>query len=105
MQGSEAKGDMTARLISSFTNLLANGTLKPGMRLPPERGLATQLGTSRSSLRQAMKVLENVGIISQRVGDGSYLNGDASQILRLPITFLVLLDGISLFELFDARLM
>jgi GntR family transcriptional repressor for pyruvate dehydrogenase complex len=52
-----------------------------------------------------MKMLESVGVISQRVGDGSYLSADASNIFRLPLSFLILLDGVSLMEVFEARLM
>jgi GntR family transcriptional regulator, transcriptional repressor for pyruvate dehydrogenase complex len=99
------KGDLTTRLLTSIGDLLASGELRPGERIPPERELAERFGASRSSLRPAMKVLESVGVIEQRVGDGSYLSADASGILAMPLTFLILLDGVSLIELFDARLM
>jgi GntR family transcriptional repressor for pyruvate dehydrogenase complex len=94
----------TVELLHRFSDLIADGTLSRGSRLPSERELATQFGVSRSSLRHVMKLLEGVGVISQRVGDGSYLSVDASQILNVPFTFVILLDGISLLELFDARL-
>jgi GntR family transcriptional regulator, transcriptional repressor for pyruvate dehydrogenase complex len=95
----------TARLITQIGELIESGALRPGERLPSERDLAKQFASSRTSLRSAMKVLETVGVISQRVGDGSYLNKDASRVMHLPLTFLVLLDGISLIDLFEARLM
>ena len=99
------KADLTSRLLADFGELISCGELRPGERLPPERELAQRFGASRSSLRPVMKVLESVGVILQRVGDGSYLNPDASGILHWPLTFLILLDGVSLVELFDARLM
>ena len=95
----------TADLINKFRDLLMSGQIVRGERLPSERDLAQQFGTSRSSLRHALKVLESVGVISQRVGDGSYLSADASQILKVPLSFMILLDGVSLLELFDVRLM
>jgi GntR family transcriptional repressor for pyruvate dehydrogenase complex len=61
-------------------------------------------GVSRSSLRQALKVLEIMGVISQRVGDGTYLNAAAPSILAEPMEFLILLDGLSFHELMEARL-
>jgi len=97
--------DLTTRLLADFRALIANGEVKPGARLPPERELAKRFGASRSSLRPVIKMLENVGVLSQRVGDGTYLNNDATGILSVPLTFLILLDGISLLELFEARLM
>jgi GntR family transcriptional repressor for pyruvate dehydrogenase complex len=45
-----------------------------------------------------------MGVVSQRVGDGTYLNGAAHSILAEPMEFLILLEGISFEELMDARL-
>ena len=98
------KDDVTARLISVFKNLISEGALTPGGRLPAERDLSEKFGVSRSSLRQALKVLEIMGVISQRVGDGTYLNAGAPSILSEPMEFLILLDGISFHELMEARL-
>jgi DNA-binding FadR family transcriptional regulator len=44
-----------------------------------------------------------MGVVSQRVGDGTYVTGNASQILSEPMEFLILLDGISIYELLEAR--
>jgi GntR family transcriptional repressor for pyruvate dehydrogenase complex len=49
-------------------------------------------------------MLEVMGVVSQRVGDGTYLNGAAPSILAEPMEFLILLDGISFEELMEARL-
>ena len=98
------KNNVTERLISAFKQLISEGSLKPGCRLPAERDLASSFGVARSSLRQALKVLEVMGVISQHVGDGTYLNTAASSILSEPMEFLILLDGISTHELMEARL-
>ncbi len=100
----DAKEDVTGTLISVFKRLISEGSLMPGSRLPAERELAEMFGVSRSSLRQALKVLELMGVISQRVGDGTYLNNAASSVLAEPMEFLILLDGISFHELMEARL-
>src|ERR1700730_7679056 len=97
--------DVTMKLLTSFKDLIGSGALSPGCKLPPERKLAQQFGISRPSLRQALKVLNIMGVLSQKVGDGTYLNQDASMILKEPLEFLLLLDGISHHELFEARLM
>ncbi len=98
------KEDLTAKLLATFKQLISEGTLHPGVRLPAERDLATNLKVSRGSLRQALKMLEVMGVVSQRVGDGTYLNAAAPSILAEPMEFLILLDGITMEELMDARL-
>jgi GntR family transcriptional repressor for pyruvate dehydrogenase complex len=94
----------TGRLIAAFKQLISEGSLNPGCRLPAERELAESFGVARSTLRQALKVLETMGVISQRVGDGTYLNPAAASILGQSMEFLILLDGISFQELMEARL-
>jgi GntR family transcriptional repressor for pyruvate dehydrogenase complex len=104
MSAQNRKVDVTTRLLNTFKQLISEGTLAPGVRLPAEREMATSLKVSRGSLRQALKMLEVMGVVSQRVGDGTYVNGAAHSILAEPMEFLILLDGISLEELMDARL-
>lgn len=96
--------DLTASVLELFKRLIAEGVLSPGDRLPPERELAEMVGVSRSSLRQALKVLVNMGVITQRVGSGTRLNPAAATILTEPLQFLILLDGITFEELMEARL-
>ena len=99
------KEDVTQLLILRFQQLLSEGLLAPGTKLPPERELAANFGVARSSLRPALKVLEIMGVITQKVGDGSYLNKDASSVLAVPMEFLFLLDDTTLQELTEMRLM
>jgi GntR family transcriptional repressor for pyruvate dehydrogenase complex len=99
-----AKEDLTAKLVATFKQLISEGSLVPGAKLPSERELAESFGVARSSLRQALKVLEVMGVISQRVGDGTYLNTAAPSILSESLDFLIVLDGISFYELMEARL-
>jgi GntR family transcriptional repressor for pyruvate dehydrogenase complex len=102
---SSDKGDLTDWLILRFKQLISEGTLKPGYKLPSERELSLHFGVSRTSLRPVMKILKMMGVISQRVGDGTYLNGDASSVLAEPMEFLFLLDETSSQELVETRLM
>lgn len=52
--------------------LLSDEQVAPGDRLPPERELAAQLGVSRSSLREGLRRLSDLGIIESRHGSGTY---------------------------------
>jgi GntR family transcriptional repressor for pyruvate dehydrogenase complex len=97
-------GDITVRLISRFKVLISDGTFPLGSKLPPERELARKFGVNRASLRQALKVMQLMGVASQRVGDGTYLSRDAAHILREPIEFMIVLADITDEELLEARL-
>ncbi|MFS0794617.1 FadR/GntR family transcriptional regulator [Microbacterium sp. 1P10AE] len=49
---------------------LREGRLAPGDRLTPERELASQLGVGRSSVREAIRVLEVLGVVRTATGSG-----------------------------------
>lgn len=106
-QKAPAKPDnrVTTKLIARIKNLISTGAIVPGAKLPPERELAKDFRVNRASVRQALKVLEIMGVLTQRVGDGTYLSASAELILNEPLDFLVLLDDLSHHELFETRLM
>ena len=52
---------------------LADNDLQPGYKLPPERVFVEQLAVSRSSVREALRVLSTLGLIEVRHGDGMYV--------------------------------
>src|SRR5271170_3912039 len=78
---------VTAKLISSIKRMISTGAVVPGGKFPPERELAKEFGVNRASLRQALKVLEIMGVLAQRVGDGTYLSASAESTLKEPLDF------------------
>jgi GntR family transcriptional repressor for pyruvate dehydrogenase complex len=50
------------------------GAFRPGRALPAERVLAARFGVSRSSLREAIRVLEHAGVLDVRTGSGTYVS-------------------------------
>ena len=59
--------------------MILRGGLKPGDKLPSQRDLAEQLGVSRPSLREAISVLETMGLVEVRIGSGVYVNQRAAR--------------------------
>jgi DNA-binding FadR family transcriptional regulator len=57
-------------VLAQIERRIADDGLTAGDRLPGERQLAGQLGVSRSSVREAMRVLETLGVVSSHVGRG-----------------------------------
>jgi GntR family transcriptional regulator, transcriptional repressor for pyruvate dehydrogenase complex len=103
-EDSVTERDLTTVLIDRIKEMISSRQVNPGEKLPSERELAERFGVSRPSLRNALKVLEIMGVVSQKVGDGTYLNRDASQVLSVPFEFLFLMDETSMQDLVDIRL-
>ncbi len=57
--------------------LMHQGVLRSGDRLPPERELATRFQVSRATIRQALTVLHATGLIESRIGDGTFARSGA----------------------------
>jgi len=56
--------------------LMHRGVLQPDDRLPSERELAKRFGVSRATIRHALAILQAVGLIESRVGDGTFTRKD-----------------------------
>lgn len=52
--------------------LILDGTFPPGRPLPPERLLAARFGVSRGSIRDALRILEMIGLLETRHGQGTF---------------------------------
>jgi GntR family transcriptional regulator, transcriptional repressor for pyruvate dehydrogenase complex len=64
---------LTAAAFEQLISYVVNGSWKAGDRIPPERELCQQLGIARTSLREALKAMELVGMLDSRVGDGTFV--------------------------------
>jgi GntR family transcriptional regulator, transcriptional repressor for pyruvate dehydrogenase complex len=80
-----AQGD---DVMKHLKEILISGEFAPGDRLPVERELAAQLSVSRSSLREAVRVLTEMRVLTSRQGDGTYMAGQAPQALLAAIEFI-----------------
>jgi GntR family transcriptional regulator, transcriptional repressor for pyruvate dehydrogenase complex len=60
-------------IVDHIQRLILKGGLKPGDRLPSQRELAERLGVSRPSLREALTILETIGLVSVRAGSGVFV--------------------------------
>lgn len=60
-------------IIEQIETLILNGILRDGGRLPSERDLAEQMGVSRPKVREALKVLEENGLLQVRHGEGAFI--------------------------------
>ncbi|PJJ70843.1 DNA-binding FadR family transcriptional regulator [Diaminobutyricimonas aerilata] len=90
--------------LDGLRQMISSGELSPGQRFPPEAELCSRLKVSRSSLREAVRILDTLGAIDVRHGSGTYVSRlDPADIVRgFSITVdLLPLEG--LLQLFEVR--
>lgn len=71
------KSTVTDTVITQIMELIRTGALRAGDRLPTEHGLSEQLGVGRSSVREALKALETLGLVVRRK-EGSFVSTEMS---------------------------
>lgn len=95
------------RIVEQVEAAIASGELAPGQRLPSERELVVQFGTSRATVREALRVLESNGIVRSRPGDphGPEVLPFTSRALVKQLRRLTHADELSLAQLLASRMM
>ena len=61
------------QVVQQIREMILNGELRAGDKLPPEQELEKQLNVSRSSIREGLRVLEVEGFVEVRRGSGTYV--------------------------------
>jgi GntR family transcriptional regulator, transcriptional repressor for pyruvate dehydrogenase complex len=97
---------LTDDAITSIKQMILSGQVGPGEKLPREKELATRLGLSRSSLREAVRALILAGILKTRQGDGTYVTSlEPHQLLETMSLAVDFMQNRTLVELFEVRRM
>jgi GntR family transcriptional repressor for pyruvate dehydrogenase complex len=93
----------TVEITRRLLDYLLSGELTPGQKIPSERQLAEALSVGRGALRESIKSLSLLGLLDQRVGDGTYLSRSSSDLLPQVIEWGLLLGEKRLDDLLEAR--
>jgi GntR family transcriptional repressor for pyruvate dehydrogenase complex len=89
-------------IVAQVKDLIAEGKLRPGDQLPPERELSDTFQVSRASVREAIRALESLGFIETRQGEGTYIASSVETLLAsLPSALFQRRDF--LLQVFEAR--
>jgi len=90
-------------IVSELENLILEGSLTPGQKLPPERELAKQFDVSRPSLREAIQKLEAKGLLTRRQGGGTFVTESLLQSFEDPLQQLLSSHDEAQFDLLEFR--
>ena len=89
-------------IIAQIREELADGRLKADDRLPSERELSERFQVSRASVREAIRALESMGLVTSKTGDGTYVS-TGSEFLLSPLVSIILQQKDVLLDIFEAR--
>jgi GntR family transcriptional repressor for pyruvate dehydrogenase complex len=90
-------------IVRQVKSMIAEGRLKSGDQLPPERDLAEKFVVSRTSVREALRALESLGLVEIRPGEGTFVREVSVESLIEPLALVMLSQREALSELFEAR--
>lgn len=91
------------QIVDQISQLVIDGHLKPGDRLPSERELVDRFQVSRSSIREAISALELMGLIEVRSGEGMYIRQVNVDSVVAPLAWMMFIEKDSDLELYEAR--
>lgn len=90
-------------VIDRIREAIVSRELKPGDYLPSETELVNRLGAGKTSVREAIKSLEAMGVVEVRQGHGTIIRKDPGADLISPLVFQLLLQKGTVDELLDFR--
>lgn len=103
---SEKKGNISQlvnRLTMYFADEILEGRLKRGNQIESDRELAKKLNVGRSAVREALKVLDVLGMIDIRLGQGTYITSRETNFFSVPLSWSLFLDGAQVKSILQVR--
>ena len=84
-----------ARVIEKVKTMILSGELKPGEKLPPEREFAEKLEVSRNSVREAIRIMYMMGIVSSQQGSGNYVTCEFQKSITETMAMMFAMDQVN----------
>ncbi|MCR8745278.1 FadR/GntR family transcriptional regulator [Romboutsia lituseburensis] len=80
------------QVIEQIQESILSGELKKGDKLPSERELSDRMRVSRTSIREALRVLETMGVVESRQGEGNFICTNIEKSLIEPLSMIFKLN-------------
>lgn len=98
------KTSISDEIVEQILALIAKGDLKPGQRLPSERELCKKFNAGRSSLREALRCLSIVGVLTARVGEGTTVTMNGRKFMGKIVEWRFITEKHDIEDLMQARI-
>jgi len=99
-----AKSSISDEIVEQIMSLIAKGELRPGQHLPSERELCKNFGAGRSSIREALRCLCIVGVLTARVGEGTSVSLDGTRFIGNLVRWRVVTEQHDIEDLMEIRM-
>lgn len=94
---------VTEQVMEQIAEMITSGALKSGEKLPNERVLAEQFQVTRGRVREALRALSLIGLITIKAGEGSFVNHQEEPIPSETIVWLFHNERHNIEEVYSAR--
>jgi GntR family transcriptional repressor for pyruvate dehydrogenase complex len=96
---------LTDQIIDQLVSMITNGKIRRGDKLPPEPILMKQFGVGRSSIREAIRALSLIGLVTVQPGHGTHVNVTSEEFFTKPLSWGIMMMGQDkLHEFIEARI-
>lgn len=102
-RGAVHREAVSEQITERILSLIRDQQLKPGDKLPPERELASLMGASRATVREALRSLSMMNVIDLRHGSGTYVTSLEPKLLVERFDLVFSLNDNSFLNLIEAR--
>lgn len=92
-------------IIIQLSQAILEGDFKPGDKLLSEAQLCEKLGVGRNSLREAIKMLNAIGVLETKRGQGTFLAKKISHDVFNPLIFKLILEPKSAKDIYELRIL
>jgi DNA-binding FadR family transcriptional regulator len=94
---------LTEQIMQQLAAKITSGELKPGDKIPPERQLSEQLNVSRSRVREALRALSLIGMITITPGGGTYVSESEDIVPEETVIWVYRQELHNVHDIYDAR--
>ena len=91
------------KVIDYIFQMIKDGRLIVGSKIPSERDIAEQLGIGRNSTREAISIMRGMGLIESRHGSGNYIAKNSERTISSIVSVMLALGSISMKDILDFR--
>ena len=96
---------LVKKIITQLSQAILEGDFKPGDKLPSEAVLCEKLGVGRNSLREAIRMLNAMGVMETKRGQGTFLRDTVSEDVFNPLIFQLILAPKQNSDVYELRVM